>query len=91
MGKNWRDCIIVFFDLPGIKSLAPQSGAGSAVMRKLHALAAKEVPRLARVNHAYIWNDSVLLLGFVDDGDSAFVVMREADSFKQAVYSIHSC
>ena len=90
MGKNWRDCIIVFFDLRGVKRLAPQSGAGSSVMRDLHALAAKEVPLLARVNHAYVWNDSVLLLGFVDKTDSIVEVMREADSFKRAVDAIRT-
>jgi hypothetical protein len=89
MGKNWRDCIIVFFDLAAVKSLAPQTGAGSSVMRKLHALAANEVPRLVRVNHAYVWNDSVLLLGFVDKTRDSFVkMMREADSFKRAVDAI---
>jgi len=86
MGENWRDCIVVFLDLPGVKELAPRTAAGSSMMRELHVLAVKEVPHLTRVNHAYVWNDSVLLLGFVDKTRASFIeVMREADRFKRAV------
>jgi hypothetical protein len=62
MGLNWRECIVTFIDLPGVKRLAPTDGAGSKLMRQLHRLAAKEVPTLTAVAHAYVWNDSVLLL-----------------------------
>ena len=86
MGLDWRDCIFTFIDLPGVKKLAPSDGAGSKLMRQLHRLAAKEVPRLATVAQAYVWNDSVLLLSFVDKRASSVVAaMKDADRFKRQV------
>lgn len=91
MGKSWRDCIIVLIDLPGVRKLAPLKGVGASVMRKLHILTTRQVPHLANVNHAYVWNDSVLLVGFVDGTSDSFVrVMREVDTFKRAVDSINT-
>jgi hypothetical protein len=66
MGATWRDCIVSLYDLPGVKKLAPKSGGGSSLMRRLHRVAVKTVPDLTAVAHAYVWNDSVLLLAFVE-------------------------
>jgi hypothetical protein len=86
MGHDWRDCIVTLFDLPGVKKLASQGGAGSSLMRQLHSLAVSEVPTLSGVVHAYVWNDSVLLLSFVDKSIGSYnAAMRDADRFKRRI------
>lgn len=86
MKSEWRDCIVTFIDLSGVKRLAPSDGAGSKLMRQLHRLAAKEIPRLSTVAHAYVWNDSILLLSFVDKASRSFVAaMKDVDAFKRQV------
>jgi hypothetical protein len=92
MGSDWRDCIVTFIDLPGVKKLASANSAGSDLMRRLHALAARELPRLAAIDHAYVWNDSVLLLSFIKNTPASFVAaMTDAHRFKRRVNGLKKC
>jgi len=92
MGPDWRDCIVTFIDLPGVRKLAPLDSAGSALMLQLHNLASEEVPTLTAIAHSYVWNDSVLLLAFVNDTASSVVAaMKDADRFKRRVDAIKKC
>ena len=83
MGSGLQDCVVAFFDLAGIKRLAPH-GDGSRQMRRLHdvvmhATAGNGLDRIAR---AYTWNDSVLLLAYVNNPDGYERTLRHFSEFK---------
>jgi len=65
---DWRDCILIYIDLVGIRKQTRKANSdASSMMRALHKLVAKEMnSRLPFLHHAYAWNDSVLLMGYID-------------------------
>src|SRR5690606_26271045 len=78
-------------DLKGIKKRALDGSAeASKSMREFHKLVSTAMARdLRPINHAYIWNDSVLLHGYVDKSASAYkAVMRAADKLKQEIDTV---
>jgi hypothetical protein len=84
MGQDWRDCIVTMIDIVGVKERA-QDGA-SALMRQLHTLVAQEMGFLQSVAHAYVWNDSVLLLSYVNETDASFEsAIRDAEQLKRQI------
>ena len=87
MGAQWRDCIVTMIDLPGVKKGATDPASGSGLMRKLHRLVFEQLAAgLATVDHAYAWNDSVLLLSFVSGHADSFVnAMRGAEVVKKRI------
>ena len=66
--SNWRTCIVTFIDVIGIKRLADDgTSRATDLMRKLHELTANRMNHsMDSHSHAYSWNDSVLLLGYLD-------------------------
>lgn len=85
---EWRDCVVIYIDLVGLRKRA--SGAkskGSSLMRAFHALVANEMKSgLLSLDHAYVWNDSVLLLGYVDGSSGAYqACLRDAETLKRKV------
>jgi hypothetical protein len=85
MGQPWRDCIVTLIDLVGIRKLT-QRGDASKLMRELHKLVLQEKNALRSVTHAYAWNDSVLLMCYVDGHDASFEeAIRDADRLKHRV------
>ena len=57
-------------------------------MRELHALVQGQLKRsqLRSLEHAYVWNDSVLLLGYVDSTPSSSErCLRDAERLKRKV------
>ena len=91
MGQDWRDCIVTMIDMVGVKKHA-QSGAGSALMRRFQALVARQTESLtSSVARVYVWNDSVLLLSYVDDTVASFEsAMRNAEHLKRCIDTIAS-
>lgn len=88
MGKEWRDSIVILIDLIGVKK-SSQSGLASHLMLTFHDLIAREVGHLPSINHAYVWNDSVILLGYVDRPNATFQsVMLDADNLKRQIDQI---
>ena len=84
MGSGFQDCVVAVFDLVGIKGLAPD-GDGSKQMRQLHdvVMHATAGNRFACIARAYTWNDSVLLLAYVDDHQHGYsCAMRDFYSLK---------
>ena len=65
MGKEWRDCIVILIDLIDVRKLS-QSGKASEIMHSFHELIAQHMLSLASISNAYAWNDSVLLLSYLD-------------------------
>lgn len=87
MGREWRDCIVTMIDLVGIKKSAQLGTTGSSLMRRLHNLVVQELKiGLPSVAHAYTWNDSVLLLSYLDTENSSFeAALRDADKLKMRI------
>ncbi len=87
MGKNWPDCILTLIDIKGAKKVA-SDGLGSKLMRELHRLVAQRLTRafLPSIDHAYAWNDSVLLLSYVTKGDGSYErALRDAELLKKQI------
>ena len=89
VGK-WKDCIVVLMDLMGVKRRALEGdSSGSALMRSFHDLVRQEMAGgLDALDRAYVWNDSVLLLAYVDGRSEAYKkAIRAADCLKRKVDS----
>jgi hypothetical protein len=90
MGAEWKDCVVTVIDVIGIRSVAEsEKGAASTMMRELYRLARSkmlDVASTSRIDHAYAWNDSVLLLAFLD-GNAAFTseTLLQLSRFKLTV------
>lgn len=88
MGTDLTDCVVTVLDLVGVKNRAPDKGAGSATMRKLHRVvkAAMESDAFCSVRRAYTWNDSVLLLAYLG-GDKEYCkrILCDANEFKRKI------
>jgi hypothetical protein len=88
MGKDWQDCIVTLIDLVGIKAKT-QQGIASSLMLEFHNIVTKERSNLNVTAHAYVWNDSVLLLSYVNENSSSFEgAMKDADKLKRRVDTI---
>lgn len=86
--SEWSDCIVVLMDLIGLKKRALDGdSAASALMRSFHALVRQEMAGgLGALDHAYVWNDSVLLLAYVDDRPETYATaIHAADNLKRKV------
>lgn len=90
--SGWRDCIVVFFDLAGTKKLAAAGPKGSDLQRSFHRLICEQMrDGFHSIDHAYIWNDSVLLLAYPDDEKTYEQIMHAADDLKRVVDKHCSC
>ena len=90
MGKEYRDCIVTLIDLIGVEKLA-QSGEASKLMREFHKLVTQEKGNLSAIDHAYVWNDSALLLSYVDDHNASYeAAMRDANKLKRRVDTVRN-
>jgi hypothetical protein len=81
MGKEWCDCIVTYIDVIGTRKKQDPA----TLMRSLHALVAKMKSQLPSIAHAYTWNDSVLLLSFVDGRKSYSAAICDADTLKKQI------
>ncbi len=88
---DWRDCVVVYIDLIDVKkrTSGPKS-EGSSLMRAFHDLVVNEMKRgLASLEHAYAWNDSALLLGYVGESTEAYQeCLQDAETLKGRVDAI---
>ena len=84
MGSGFRDCVVAVFDLVGIKERAPD-GRGSEQMRQLYDVVMRATAgnRFECIARAYTWNDSILLLAYVDDDQHSYAcALRDFYSLK---------
>lgn len=85
MGEEWRDCVVTLIDLVGVKALA-KSGEASKLMREFHRLVTDEKSAIPAIENAYLFNDSALLLSYVDGGSASFEsAIRDAYKLKRRV------
>lgn len=77
--SRWRDCIVVLMDLIGVKKRAIEGNThASALMRSFHDVVRREMDRgLQALSHGYVWNDSVLLLAYVDGRPQSYEAHEE--------------
>lgn len=86
--SGWSDCIVVLIDLIGIERRALDGdSAASALMRSFHELVLQKMAGgLRALDHAYVWNDAVLLLAYVDDRPETYErAIHAADNLKRQV------
>ena len=83
---NWPPCIVTAFDLVGTRSAAP-SGQASSAMIQMHRLAVEKINAgLPNHSYGYVWNDSVLLLSYIDKpAAQRRTVLNELSEFKHAL------
>ena len=92
--SNWTRSILTYIDLIGVKdsAMAPD-GRATDLMRRMHTLVSGKVSHgMPNHDHCYIWNDSVLLLAYLDltpkgkkhEAD----VIKEADALKKDIDQI---
>jgi hypothetical protein len=83
---GWRPGIVTVIDLIGVKKRA-ESTEGSTLMRQMHNFVRVRFDNgLDNHAHAYLWNDSILLLAYLNGkpGEKEAIV-READKLKAEV------
>lgn len=94
--SEWKDSIITYMDLTGIKDIAEEGNPRATdIMRKMHSLVERTMNGgMTNHDHCYLWNDSVLLLSvlnrthrFASEGN----IMKEADELKKEIDSVCSC
>src|SRR5437773_2697757 len=89
---GFRDCIVTLIDLVGVKGVAAQ-GLASSAMTVMHQRVTAEVNagHLPSHPYVYLWNDSVLLLAYLDmesvveRREKKNKVLREADALKRDI------
>ena len=88
MSLHWDDCVVTYIDLIGTTKSAA-TGEASRLMRRLHGLVAGELAHgaLPSIAHAYVWNDSVLVLSPFSKHDRALnlAALRDVSSLKAAI------
>lgn len=86
---SWPSCVVIYIDMPELKKHASAAApTGSSLMRAFHSLVGRALAPglLPSLAHAYVWNDSALLLAYVDgtrSGDEA--CLRDADRLKLTI------
>lgn len=88
---TWKDCIVLYMDLIGTTKRALAKGsAASAIMREFHKVVLDTMESdLLSLNHAYVWNDAVLLVANVDH--QFLNAMRAADALKRRIDATARC
>lgn len=89
--SDWRDCIVVLIDLIGIKKLVSEGNSkASKLMRSFHVRIRREMRTASTaLDHAYTWNDSVLLLAYINGHLGSYQrAIRAADNLKRSIDEI---
>jgi hypothetical protein len=91
--SDFQDCIVSYLDLNDVERiLSRQSRHAVRMMRDLHALLANYAGSLWAHAEICFWQDSVLLLGFVDEtSDSYRRVMSDVVRLKEVIHRMHPC
>jgi hypothetical protein len=89
----WRNCVVALIDLAGTKrETAKGNGRGSTLMRKFHNLVVGTLRQRQHIAHAYVWNDSVLLLAYVAGRPGEYEdLFQELDILKQRIGALNRC
>ena len=77
--SSWRNCIVTYIDLVGISEFASQRDKkASSLMRTMHRCVSST--QFSKHHRVYVWNDSVLLLAYLDKKSDYNAILGEADN-----------
>ena len=84
MDEEWKKCILSYIDIIGVKAHAKDS-RGSSIMRRLQSYVTNGFEKhLSNHDHAYVWNDSVLIVAYLKDHrGEKMKLLREVNDFKR--------
>jgi hypothetical protein len=84
MDEEWKKCILSYIDIIDVKKHA-KNGNGSSIMRNLHSKTTEGFRQhLSNHDHAYVWNDSVLIVAYLkDQRGEKMKLLREVNDFKR--------
>jgi hypothetical protein len=87
---DFRDCIVSYIDMVGITALLTRRSKQAVhTMRKMHEVVSRALPQVPTHEEICLWNDSVLMVGFVTESESSFrAVMQEVLAVKRIVDGI---
>ena len=90
--SKWRNSIITYIDLIDIKNIEIEGNIRATdIMRKMHTLVSENMTNgMLNHDHCYIWNDSILLLAYLDQGTDENSIIKEADQLKRKIDKICS-
>ena len=92
--NDWPHCIVSYIDLIGIKrELQAQKNEVISIIKRLHQIVYDEVNgSMAHHEFAYSWNDSVVLLAYLNGQPKSFEpIMREVNELKQHINNLCRC
>ena len=91
--SDFRDGIVSYIDLNDVgKILLRESRRGVRIMRQLHSEVASFANQLASHREICFWQDSVMLLGDVDNTTESYrKVMSDVVLMKDLIQRIHPC
>lgn len=88
--SDWKSCVLTYIDLIGTKDFAAEPDSRATdIMRRMHSMVHQEVTHhMPNHDHCYIWNDSLLLLSYLDTpyrNTNIGAIIREADDLKKKI------
>lgn len=86
--SGWQDCIVTLVDLVGVKKRINHGPLkASTLMRQFHALVVEKMRAdMPSIEHAYAWNDAVLLLAYLRGrAEAKQAVLRDIDVLKREI------
>jgi hypothetical protein len=91
--SDFRDCVVSLIDLNNVgRILSRRSKKGVRIMRRLHRLVNRRAHTLTAHEEVCFWQDSVLLLAFVDGTPGSFCrAMDDVGHLKEAIEGLHPC
>lgn len=92
--NDWKHCIVSYIDLIDVKKeLDAQKHRGISMMKQLHQIVYEQVnSSMAHHAYAYSWNDSVILLAYLNGQPKPFEpIMREVNELKQRINDFCRC
>jgi hypothetical protein len=89
--NNWHDCIVSFIDMIGIsEKLRKNSSESVMIMRRMHEDIYKACQNLPAHEEICFWNDSILLMGYVNTQSYSYhALMEEVIKIKRVVDDIN--
>ena len=87
-------CIVTFMDLIDVKKLISLNSPNAVqIMQEFHQTVYGQVNEtMKKHEHAYAWNDSVLLVAYIDENYSGLLdIMKELDNLKKRIDEKSKC
>lgn len=89
--SDFRNCVVSYIDMDGMKDLLDKDTRGAVTkFRELHRTIERVGPTLTSHEEICFWNDSILVVAFVEDNSDAYEqVMQNVFTIKQEVDKVN--